>query len=862
MKLFTTTRIDLPLVLPDLHGAHDRCVSRLTEALTGRPGIKQVHIRDAETAVPVLCVHYQPEVISLLRVRELVNAAGARLTAKYAHLSVTAYVPMHAHAARTLADSLRRIPGVQEANVSSSGTIRVEYERALVSEKTLREQLPALLKVNAPMPGVRTAADAEPAVPVVGPGRPDKYAGQDYADGGKAHEAGAQEHAHDGVFGENSELLFAAVAGVLLAAGWLIERADIAPGWLPVACYMAAYGFGGYFTGKEALENLRARRFEIDTLMLVAAVGAAALGKWAEGALLLFLFSLGHSLEHYAMGRARKAIEALAKLAPEAASVRRDGQLVEVPVAELQLGDIVAVRPNERLPADGVVTVGTTSVNQAPVTGESVTVDKQPAEDPKAAVLAFDRVPAESRVFAGTINGNGAIDVMVARRADQSTMARVVKMVTEAEAQRSPTQQFTERFERIFVPVVLGLVAILLFAWVVIDEPFAESFYRAMAVLVAASPCALAISVPSAVLSGVARAARGGVLVKGGAPLENLGTLNSIAFDKTGTLTEGKPRLTDVAAADGTAEDELLSVALAVEIHSDHPLAAAVVAGVKERQGGKATVVSASEVTSITGRGVQATVDGERVYIAKPVYFSEIDDAALPQDVADANMRLVEQGRTTMIVRKGSRFLGGIGVMDTPRPVAGHVMAELRALGIERLIMISGDNQQVADAVAMTVGLTEARGDLMPEQKVDAIKDLRAKHGKVAMVGDGVNDAPAMANATVGIAMGAAGSDVALETADVALMADDLTQLPFAVGLSRRTSKVIKQNLWVSLGVVAVLIPATIFGLNIGTAVLFHEGSTLLVVANALRLLAYVKTGAIASSAPPANASTLPANSN
>lgn len=833
-----TTRIDLPLVLPDAQGANDRCIERLTDALTGKPGIDKIHIDDLDSDAPVLCVHYQPEVIPLQRVRELVAAAGAQLTLKYAHLSARLDVPLHARAARTLAESLRRISGVQEAEVSPSGSITIEYERSLVSETTLREKLPPAHGINAASANPPPASSSE-ATPTPPPSKADDHAGHDHAKGDGPGGDGKHEHAHGGVFGENTELIFAAMAGVMLAVGWLIARNEIGPSWLPVACYVAAYGFGGYFTGKEALENLRGKRFEIDTLMLVAALGAAALGEWAEGALLLFLFSLGHSLEHYAMGRARRAIEALAKLAPETANVRRDGKLVEVPVSELQLGDVVAVRPNERLPADGVVAVGTSSVNQAPVTGESVPVDKQPSADPQTALAAFDRVPAENRVFAGTINGSGAMDIMVARRADQSTMARVVKMVTDAEAQRSPTQHFTERFERIFVPVVLGLVALLLFAGVVVDEPFSDSFYRAMAVLVAASPCALAISVPSAVLSGVARAARGGVLVKGGAPLENLGTLNSIAFDKTGTLTEGKPKLTDAVAAAGASEDELLSVALAVEEHSDHPLASAVVGGARERLAGKAAASPASDVKSITGRGVQATVDGELVYIAKPVYFSELANAEIPADVAQANKALVEQGRTTMIVRKGTRFLGVLGVMDTPRPAAAQVMAELRKLGIERLIMISGDNQQVADAVAKTVGLTEAQGDLMPEQKVEAIKDLRTKHGKVAMVGDGVNDAPAMANATVGIAMGAAGSDVALETADVALMADDLSQLPFAVGLSRSTSRIIKQNLWVSLGVVAVLIPATILGLNIGTAVLFHEGSTLLVVVNALRLLAY-----------------------
>jgi Cd2+/Zn2+-exporting ATPase len=852
-------RLDLPLVLPGVDDAEDRCVTRLTDALSGRPGIEEAHIVGGDGDSPQLCVHFNPNEITFGRVRELVQSVGAQLGARYAHLVFRSSGPLHARSARRVADGLRQVPGVFEADVAASGALRVEYDSSAVSrEALLRIVLSLGLKhsrlVTPPVPTASAKSTAEKRehdhdhdhdhehehethegkVPA---GAAKEHADHDHAEGDADH--AGHDHAHGGLFGEKSELIFALLAGALVLIGWLVGRGGFAPGWVPTACYVGAYVFGGYFTVKEAIENLRARRFEIDTLMLVAAAGAAALGQWAEGGLLLFLFSLGHSLEHYAMGRARRAIEALAKLAPETATLRRDERTEEVALNVLQVGDVVVVRPNERLPADGVVVVGTSSINQAPVTGESVPVDKRPIDDAKAAIASFDRVAAEHRVFAGTINGSGAIDVMVARKADQSTMARVVKMVTEAEAQRSPTQQFTERFERIFVPAVLVLVGVLMFAWVVIDEPFATSFYRAMAVLVAASPCALAISVPSAVLSGVARAARGGVLVKGGGPLENLGTLTSIAFDKTGTLTEGKPKLTDAVAAEGATEDELLLVALAVEEHSDHPLASAIVTGARERLGNRAKPLTASDVKSITGRGVQAQVDGEAVHIGKPVLFSEIAGAAMPGHVDDANHKLIAGGRTTMVVRKGQRFLGVIGLMDTPRPVAAQVMAELRKLGIERLIMISGDNQQVAEAVAKSVGLTEARGDLMPEQKVDAIKDLRKTHGKVAMVGDGVNDAPAMANATVGIAMGAAGSDVALETADVALMADDLAQLPFAVGLSRSTSRIIKQNLWVSLGVVAVLIPATIFGLNIGTAVLFHEGSTLLVVVNALRLLAY-----------------------
>lgn len=646
-----------------------------------------------------------------------------------------------------------------------------------------------------------------------------------------------ESHAHGGIFGRNTELYFSLICGGLLLAGYLISKSSSVSDTIPWFFYAAAYLFGGWFTVKEAVEKIRKRQFEIDFLMLVAAVGAATLGKWAEGALLLFLFSLGHALEHYAMGRARREIEALGELAPKTALVRRGDSLGEVPVEDLQPGDIVVIKPDARVPADGFVVKGESSVNQAPITGESVPVDKRPVADPTAAAQRFGKIDPEHQLFAGSINQSGALEMQVTKLSADSTLARVVEMVSEAETRQSPTQQFTDRIERVFVPCVLILVGFLLFAWVVVDENFAESFYRAMAVLVAASPCALAIATPSAVLSGVARAARGGVLIKGGAPLEDLGRLGAIAFDKTGTLTEGKPRLTDVSPAAGVDENELLDTAIAVEQLSDHPLAAAVVSDGTERLGRKIKA-EASNIQSITGRGVSAQLAGDTIYIGKDDLFAEVEGTALPDEVRETVEALESEGRTTMIVRRADRYLGVLGLMDTPRETARDMIQRLRELGIERMIMISGDNQKVATAIAKEVGLDEAWGDLMPDDKVSSIKKLREQQ-EVAMVGDGVNDAPAMANATVGIAMGAAGSDVALEAADVALMADNLDRLPFAVGLSRKTSRIIKQNLWFSLGMVAILVPATIFGLKMGAAVLFHEGSTLLVVFNALRLLGY-----------------------
>ncbi|MBW8367239.1 MAG: heavy metal translocating P-type ATPase, partial [Arenimonas sp.] len=462
---------------------------------------------------------------------------------------------------------------------------------------------------------------------------------------------------------------------------------------------------------------------------------------------------------------------------------------------------------------------------------------KRPVVDAAEARQRPDAVGPEHRVFAGTINQGKVLEVEVTRLANQSTLARVVELVRSAEHQKSPTQLFTDRFQKIFVPAVLVLVGMLLFAGLVVDEPFSATFYRAMAVLVAASPCALAISTPSAVLSGVARAARGGVLIKGGGPLERLGVLHALAFDKTGTLTEGRPQVTDVMPADGVTTQELLSVAIAVERLSDHPLAAAVVRDGLVRLGSHA-VPEATDLESLTGRGLKATVAGETVHLGKKSLFDELGGAAVPAALKTRVLDLENQGRTVFVVRQGDRYLGAVGLMDTPREAAKAVMARLRELGMTRLVMLSGDNQRVADAVAASVGIDRAYGDLMPEDKVKAIQALRAE-GEVAMVGDGVNDAPALASASVGIAMGAAGSDVALETADVALMGDKLEHLPFVVGLSRQTRRIIRQNLWASLGMVALLIPATILGMKMGVAVLFHEGSTLLVVANALRLLAY-----------------------
>ncbi|MBO6690054.1 MAG: heavy metal translocating P-type ATPase, partial [Henriciella sp.] len=545
------------------------------------------------------------------------------------------------------------------------------------------------------------------------------------------HDSNGHGHEHGDFFsrllGPRAEIIFAGLAGICLLIGWLGPKLDVLPEPISFGFLLAAYFFGGYYALREALGKILIGQFQIDFLMLVAATGAAILGEWKEGAFLLFLFAIGHALENFAMTRARNAISALADLAPDEALVRRGDTTETVAIDALVIGDVVIVRSNERLPADGFVVSGQSAVNQAPITGESAPVDKRPVADRVKAAENPDTLKSESRVFAGSINGSGSLDVEVTKLSGETTLARVVTMVSEAETRQSPTQSFTKKFERIFVPCVILLAIVTSLAFLVLDETASQSFYRAMAVLVAASPCALAIATPSAILSGVARAARGGVLIKGGAPLESLGRLDSIAFDKTGTLTEGEPRLVDIVPYGDVEEDTLLKVSAAVETLSDHPLAEAVVRDAKSRLG--SVPESATNFASITGRGVSARYDGALVHIGKLALFDEVDGAPVPDDLVETVNALSANGRTTMIVRQGERYLGVIGLMDTPREAAKAVIARLHEIGVSRMMMISGDNQNVADAVAREVGLDEAFGDLMPDEKVIKIKSLSEGQG-------------------------------------------------------------------------------------------------------------------------------------
>ena len=614
------------------------------------------------------------------------------------------------------------------------------------------------------------------------------------------------------------DALLTTVTGAGLLSGVIAGLTDAAP-WLVGAMYLIAYLAGGLPAATEALRSLSKGRLDIDLLMVTAALAAAAVGEARDGAILLFLFSLAGTLENYAMGRTKRAVDALLQLRPDVARRRReDGGTDTVAVDELRIGDVVLVSPGERLPSDGRVAEGSSAVDQAAITGESVPVDKQVGDD----------------VFAATVNGQGAIAIEVTKLAGETTVARMIALVTEARSQRSPSQRIGEWFGRRYTVLVLAGSALALLVLLGIGREFGSALYTTATLLVAASPCAVVISVPAAVLSALAAAARGGVLFKGGGALETLGRSTTLAFDKTGTLTSGRLVVTEVVSAVGST-DALLALAGALEERSEHPIAKAVLNEV-ERRG--VTPGRALGTTAVPGQGVQASVDGRNVWAGTRRLMDSLG-LALPQELEEPVRAMESRGVSLMLVGDETAVRGALAVEDTVRPSAAEAVAGLRAAGVRRVAMLTGDHDGVAMAVATQVGLAreDVHANLLPEDKLRVVSALR-EEGPVAYVGDGVNDAAALARADVGIAMGAAGSDVAIETADVALLADDLARLEVAYRLSRRANRIVRQNLAFAVSAMVVLVALTLFGgLTLPLAVVGHEGGTLLVVANGLRLL-------------------------
>ena len=619
---------------------------------------------------------------------------------------------------------------------------------------------------------------------------------------------------------EHPDAITAALCGFLVILGSLALHL----GWLGLAVFIlpAAYAIGGYSSAREGLTTLfQERELDVDLLMIVAALGAASLGLWrqeyhliVDGAVLILIFAISGALEGYAMQRTERSIRSLMSLTADTARVMMYGDEREIAIDKLEIGDRILVKPGEIIPTDAIIVEGFSSLNQASITGESMPVEKTVGDE----------------VYAGTINGVGALQLEVHKTPESSLIQRVIRMVQQAKTEAPPSQMFVEKFERGYARLIVGLGLLLaILPPFVLGWNWEDTIYRALIFLVVASPCALMASIMPALLSGIANGAKQGILFKSGAQLEIMGKVRAIAFDKTGTLTTGKPQVIQIVPAAGYTETEVLQLAAALETYSEHAIAIAIVQAAQQQQ---LELPTATDVQAKIGQGIIGKVNNQIITIGK----AEFVEATA--ELTQVSHQLQAEGKTVVWVAKGDRLLGIIAVADTLRPEAANTIKCLTNLGIEHIIMLTGDNQQTAQYIASELGIDEVYAELLPEAKVEVIKELQKQYQTVAMIGDGINDAPALAQASVGIAMGISGSDVALETADIVLMADRLEQLAKAIILGRRAQNVVKQNIVFALSCILLLLAANFWGnITMPLGVIGHEGSTVIVTLSGLRLL-------------------------
>lgn len=619
---------------------------------------------------------------------------------------------------------------------------------------------------------------------------------------------------------QKPRILSTLVSGLMLAVAMGLDWLGISEQFA-VLFYILTMFVGGYHVAKSGLYGLKSLTLDTNFLMVIAVIGAAAIGEWSEGATVVFLFSLGNALQTYTLDKTRASIRSLMEIAPREALVRRGGEELRLRVEEIVTGDVILVKPGECIAMDGTVTSGISTVNQAAITGESMPVAKQ----------------AGDSVYAGTVNEQGALEFVVTKLAEDSTLAKIMHMVEEAQAKKAPMQQLVDVFAKYYTPaVIVTAIGITLVPPILFQEPFEVWFYRALVLLVISCPCALVISTPVSIVSAIGNASRHGVLIKGGAYLEQMGKIRAVAFDKTGTLTVGKPKVTEIIPLSGRLNaEEIVIMAAAVEKWSEHPLAEAIVA-----HAGNQSLPPVINFRALVGRGAQAEFNGRTIYVGNLRLFEEL---GFVLSAYKNNLALLEQqGKTVMLLGADREIYGAIAVADTLRDNSPDAIIAIKAAGVERVVMLTGDNSRVAGAIAQKLGLDSFYSELLPEDKAATLKQLVGQYGNVAMVGDGVNDAPALATANVGIAMGVAGSDTALETADIALMADDLSKLSYVMRLSRKTVAVIKQNITFSLGLKLLFVIATCFGfVNLWLAVLADTGAALLVTLNGMRLVRELK---------------------
>jgi Cd2+/Zn2+-exporting ATPase len=625
-----------------------------------------------------------------------------------------------------------------------------------------------------------------------------------------------------------AETAAATVRQPFMQANWTLLRTALSLAALLLGLSLGAYEplqkifllssilIGGYPVALKGLRNLPRLNFDMNVLMTIAITGALLIGEWKEAAVVAFLFAVSEMLESYSMEKARQSIRSLMELSPREATVIRNGQEVRVPVEEVNVGDILIVKPGEKISLDGIILEGATSVNEAPITGESMPVEKEPGDT----------------VYAGTLNQQGAFHMRATKRAEDTTLARIIQLVEKAQGERAPSQAFVDRFAKVYTPlIILMAVGIALIPPLLFGGNWNHWVYEALALLVVACPCALVISTPVAIVSAIGAAARNGVLIKGGVYLEEIGRLKAIAFDKTGTLTMGKPEVTDILPAGRQKEEELLRLAASLEARSEHPLARAVIQRADERE---VPYAPAQSFYAVPGKGAEGEIDGIRYWIGKPRWAEEkgLSTEALTMQIS----ALQKQGKTVMLLGSEKEILGLIAVADPVRPQSHAAIHQLKQNGIKTR-MLTGDNRNTAAAIAQQVGADDYEAELLPEEKLQQVRHLHQRHGTVAMVGDGINDAPALAAATVGIAMGGAGTDTALETADVVLMGDDLLKLPFAIRLGRRAVRVIRQNIAFALGTKLLAVLLVFPGwLTLWIAILADMGATILVTLNGMRL--------------------------
>jgi Cd2+/Zn2+-exporting ATPase len=764
-----------------------RCTDVLSDTLQGYAGVHEV---DYDYNTGSLKAVFDPRILSNEHALHIIQKAGQVASTRVAQCAVKA--------ARG-----------EKACAGCAG----ELSQQLVSQYQMAAELPKAefrnntIEVRLNQPRLMTTENLEVEATFLRPEKEEKQTSK-------------------GIPQDKLEITFTILTAVATLAAFIGSRLGL-NSVAVVVLYAVAYVAGGWFGLAASIRALKQKTLNVDLLMIVAALGAAIVNQPAEGATLLFLFSLSNTLQTYAMDRSRKAIEKLLDLRPSIATVRRGSRMVNIPIDKLTLGDMVIVRPGERFPIDGEVTSGTSDVDQATITGESMPVHKG-SGDP---------------VFAGTVNGTGALEIRVTHLAKDTTLARIVQMVEEAQSTKANTQRALDDFEQRYAIFVLAAALLLIVVpYFFLGNDFQSTFYRAMTWLVVASPCALVISTPASFLSAIASGARNGVLFKGGVHLEKTATLKALAFDKTGTLTLGTPKLTVIKTYNHMGEDELLRLAAAVESRSEHPLAKTIVQAAHNRG---LELPTSTGFRAIPGQGVEGHLDDRTLWIGNERLFTE-RGVDIPQEILAQARSLEEDGQTAMYVYCANsqsrlpRWLGLIAVADSLREDAIEMIKALKQAGIERVVMLTGDNERVAAAIAERAGVDEFHAGLLPQDKVTVLKSIQQRYGPVAMVGDGVNDAPSLATADIGIAMGGAGTDVAIETADVVLMSDDLHKIPFAIGLARHAKRVVWQNLTFALAVIVILV-ASAFGANLALplGVVGHEGSTVIVVLNGLRLLAY-----------------------